>query len=300
MNRQQTRAVAGLFIASLAFTGGCANPRRTASALSAVIPVSSPGVTSPTVSSPAASSPVQSSPAASSSSAASTRIDDSTQINGAYTADSERQLVINYVAGDCTVSARGVATETATSITVHVMVTNRNAVCSAVGYIRNAVAKLSAPWGHRVVRDPSGGVVPVVDGALLLSPSWLPDGYVGSSLTAGASADGNAYASQEWTPADTMQTSSPGVITCRPTAAGVVLTQGYGIGPTSPLLSGEYALADGTSVDVDRDDQGDFGLYWPPPGHPKGWTVSLGSEPECSGFTPLSLGTLLKIASGLH
>jgi hypothetical protein len=286
-------------MAGLTIIGGCANPRGTANALSAVIPVSSPAVSgpsvsSPAVSSPAASSPVQSSPAVTSATAA-TYIEDSTQINGAYTADNERQLVINYVAGDCTVSARGVATETATSITVHVKVTTRNAMCEAIGYIRNAVTPLAAPWGHRVVLDSSGAVVPVVDGALLLSPSWLPAGYQGGQIVAGEVGE-----TQEWSPPDMTQTPSPGVTTCRPTAAGIVLTQGYGIAPTAPLLSGEYAVDDGTAVDVDRDDQGDFALYWPPPGHPKGWTVSLASAPECSGSTPLPLDTLLKIASGLH
>lgn len=182
---------------------------------------------------------------------------------------------------------------------MQVKVTTRNAACEAIGYIRDAVAPLPAPWGHRVVLDPSGAVVPVVDGALLLSASWLPAGYQGGQIVVDG-AGGTVGANQEWTPSDTTETPSPGVTTCRPTAAGVVLSQGYGIAPTSPLLSGEYALDDGTSVDVDRDDQGDFTLYWPPPGHPKGWTVSLGSAPECSGFTPLSLDTLLKIASGLH
>ena len=150
------------------------------------------------------------------------------------------------------------------------------------------------------MHDPSGATVPVVDGAFLLRPSWLPDSYQGGGIRVGASEGGGAIANQEWTPPDTTETPSPGVTTCRPTAAGVVLSQGYGIAPTEQLLSGEYALDDGTSVDVDRDDQGDFTLYWPPPGHPKGWTVSLGSAPQCSGFTPLSLDTLLKIASGLH
>jgi hypothetical protein len=311
MNRQRTLVVAGLYTASLAIMGGCANPHGTAIALSAVIPVSSPAAassstassstTSSAVSSSAVSSPaVSSSSAVSSPAGASTTVHDSTQIYGAVTADSERQLVLTYLGGDCDSSAHGVARESGSVITVRVVVKTSNGLCDAVGYIRTAVAQLSAPWGNRAVRDTTGATVPVVDGALLLSPSWLPDGYQGGGLRAGASADGQANVLQEWTPPDMTQTASPGVITCRPTTAGIVLTQGYGIGPTSPLLTGEYALDDGTAVDVDRDDQGDFALYWPPPGHPKGWTVSLGSEQECTGFTPLSLDTLLKIASGLH
>jgi len=298
MNRQQTLAVAGLFMASLAIIGGCANPRGTASARSAVIVVSSPGVTSPTVSSSAASSPVQSSPAASSSSAASTRIDDSTQINGAYTADSERQLVINYVAGDCTVSARGVATETATSITVHVMVTNRNAVCEAVGYIRNAVAQLSAPWGHRVVLDSSGAVVPVVDGVLLLSPSWLPAGYQGGQIVAGGT-DGKVGEAQEWGPAAAASNSSAAT-TCQPAPAVVSLAQGDGDLPAFSAPPGSQTLANGTLAMVERDDQGDLSLDWTPPGRPGSWMISLQSEPGCPGYQPLSLDTLLKIANSLH
>lgn len=298
MNRQPTLAVVGLFMASLAIIGGCANPRGTASARSAVIAVSSPGVTRPTVSSPAASSPVQSSPAASSSSAASTRIDDSTQINGAYTADSERQLVVNYVAGDCTVSARGVATETAASITVHVKVTTLNAVCEAIGYIRNAVAPLSAPWGHRVVLDSSGAVVPVVDGALLLSPSWLPAGYQGGQIVVGG-ADGKVDEAQEWGPPDPAANSSAAT-TCAPTPAVVSLAQGDGDLPAFSAPPGSQTLANGTLAMVERDDQGDLSLDWTPPGRPGSWMISLQSEQGCPGYQPLSLGTLLKIANSLH
>ena len=231
---------------------------------------------------------------------ASTRVVEPTQINGAVTADSERQLVMTYTGGDCDVSTRAEAVENGPAITVRVFVTTRNGVCDAVGYIRTVVAQLSAPWGNRAVVDSTGATVPVLDGALLLRPSWLPDGYQGGTLTAGPSDDGTAEALQEWTPPDTTEIPSPGVIECRPTAAGVALAQGYGIVPAYSLLPGSQALVDGTQVTVDRDDWGDLGLYWTPPGHPSGWTVSLQSEQECSGFAPLSLDTLLRIANGLH
>ena len=93
MKPRRSAAIVGPFAAAagaLAFVSGCANPRGTASTLSQLRPVSSP----------AASSPAASSPVASSSSAASTRIVDSTQINGAVTADSERELLVGYVGGD--------------------------------------------------------------------------------------------------------------------------------------------------------------------------------------------------------
>ena len=41
-------------------------------------------------------------------------------------------------------------------------------------------------------------------------------------------------------------------------------------------------------------------MFWPPPGHPKGWTVSLAVGARCNGYTPLSLDTLLKIANALR
>jgi hypothetical protein len=215
-----------------------------------------------------------------------------------YTADNERELVISYVAGDCTVSARGVATEAASSITVHVEVTTRNAICGAVGYVRTAVVPLSAPWGHRVVRDPSGAVLSVVDGALLLRPSWLPDGYRGGGITAFASEDGMATADQEWGPPSVTATSAAGDVSCPPTP-GVSLVQGHGITAAEPVLPGSYSLADGTALTVTRDQLNDLALYWTPPGHPQGWSVAVQSTPEC-GNPVLSLDTLLKVANSLH
>lgn len=257
--------MAGLFVPCLAFIGGCANPRGTATALSGVVPVSSRAVASAAVPS---------------SAGASTAVRDSTQIYGAVTADSERQLVLTYLGGDCDISARGAASESGSAITVRVMVKTSNGVCDTVGYIRTAT-------------------VPVIDGALLLRSSWLPDGYQGGTLTAGSSADGKAQALQEWTPPDTTETPSPGVIMCRATPAGVALAQGYGL-TAYPLFSGNQTLANGTPATVGLDDHGDFGLYWTPPGHPVGWTISLQAEPECTGYQPLSLDTLMRIANSLR
>src|ERR1019366_809554 len=265
MNRRRILAVAGLFVPCLAFIGGCANPRGTATALSGVVPVSSRAVASAAVPS---------------SAGASTAVRDSTQIYGAVTADSERQLVLTYLGGDCDISARGAASESGSAITVRVMVKTSNGVCDTVGYIRTAT-------------------VPVIDGALLLRSSWLPDGYQGGTLTAGSPADGKAQALQEWTPPDTTETPSPGVIMCRATPAGVALAQGYGL-TAYPLFSGNQTLPDGTPATVGLDDHGDFGLYWTPPGHPVGWTISLQAEPECTGYQPLSLDTLMRIANSLR
>jgi hypothetical protein len=290
-----TLAILAVSAGALALVGGCANPRGTASALSPIQHVSSAAVSSPAVvSSPAASSVS----AATSSPPATTRIEDSTQINGAYTTDNERQLVINYVAGDCTVSARGVATETSTSITVHVKETTRNAVCEAIGYIRNAVAPLSAPWGHRVVLDSSGAVVPVVDGALLLSPSWLPAGYQGGQIVVGG-ADGKVGEAQEWGPPAPASNSS-GPTTCQPTPAAVSLAQGDSELPPYPTMPGNQTLANGALAIVEHDDHGDLTLDWTPPGYPGSWMISLQSEQGCPGYQPLSLDTLLKIANSLH
>lgn len=270
---------------ALALASGCASPHGAANALSAVIP---------------ASSPAASSPAASSSAAGSTRILDSTQINGAVTADSERELLVSYVGGDCDFSARGEATETATSITVRVHVKTSNGLCDAVGYMRAVAAQLSAPWGNRAVLDEAGATVPVVDGALVLRPSWLPDGYEGGAVVAGADSDGKAGVGQQWVPPDTTETPSPGVIMCRPTTAGVALGQGYDTLPAYPSLPGSQTLTNGASAKVGRDDQGDLALFWTPPGHPAGWAITLQSEQGCTGYQPLSLDTLLKIANGLH
>jgi hypothetical protein len=297
MNRQRNLTVAGLFVTSLAIIGGCANPRGTASALSAVIPVSSPAVSGSAVSGSAVSG----------NAGVSTDVHDSTQIYGAVTADSERQLVLTYLGGDCDVSARGEATENG-PITVQVVLKSSGGICSAVGYIRTAVAPLSAPWGNRAVRDVTGATVPVIDGSLLLRPSWLPHGYQGGGITVGASEGGNATANQEWGPPSVTATSTAGVLSCPP-SPGVTLLQGYGITPTEPLVPGSYSLADGTPVTVTRDQQNDPEpndpepndpeLYWTPPRHPKGWTVALFSAPQC-GNALVPLDTLMKIANGLH
>jgi hypothetical protein len=105
---------------------------------------------------------------------------------------------------------------------------------------------------------------------------------------------------QDRTPSDTTATPSPGVTVRRPTTADVALSQGYGIAPGYPLLPDGQALADGTPVRVDRDDWGDLGLYWSPPGHPTGWTISLQSEQGCTGEQSLPLATLMKIANALR
>jgi hypothetical protein len=285
--------VAGLCTASLAIIGGCANPRGRAAALSAVVPVSSAA---------ASSSPAVSSPAPASSAIVST-VRDSTQIYGAVTADSERQLVVTYLGGDCDVSARGEATENGPTITVQVVVKSSGGICSAVGYIRTAVVELSAPWGNRAVLDPTGATVPVVDGALVLRPTWLPDGYQGGGITVGASDGGYATANQEWGPLQVTATSTAGVLSCPPTP-GVTLLQGYGIKPNEPLVPGSYSLADGTPVTVTRNQPNDaqpndLELYWTPPRRPKGWTAALFSSPPC-GNALVPLDTLMKIANGLH
>jgi len=283
MNRQRALVVAGLFIASLAIIGGCANPRGTANALSAVIPVSSPAV---------------SSAAAASTALASTDVRDSTQIYGAVTAASERELVMTYLGGDCDVSARGDAIENGSTITVHLRVKTSNGPCDAVGYVRTVVAQLSAPWSNRSVFDDTGATVPVVDGALLLRPSWLPDGYQGGGITVGASEGGSATANQEWGPPSITATSAAGAVSCPP-SPGVSLLQGYGITAGDRVLPGSYSLVDGASLTVTRDQFNSLDLYWTPPGYPKGWTVALQSTPEC-GSPVVPLDTLMKIANSLH
>jgi len=294
MGHRRTRAVVGLSAACLAVIGGCANPHGTASTLSTVVPASSPAVSGAPGSSPAVSSP------AVSTASGSTYIRDSTQISGAVTAASERELVVSYVGGVCDISARGEAIESGSSITVHVLVTTRNALCTAQGFGRTATAQLSAPWDNRVVRDLTGATVPVVDGALLLRPSWLPDGYQADPITVSES-DGHVGVGQDWRPPLVSALSSVGISSCTAGTSAVGLGQGLGSAPLNdPLLPGSYSLADGTRVSVYRNDQGELVLYWTPPHHPKGWVVALQAFGQCEGDQPLSLDTMLKIANGLH
>ena len=143
--------------------------------------------------------------------------------------------------------------------------------------------------------------MPTVDGALLLQPSWLPAGYQVDLVGAGESGDGSgdAVAQTEYalpTPAP----SPPAQQQCLPGPGDVELEQGYGITPGYPPLPGAYALANGTSVKVDRDDQGLSAVYWTPPNRPTGWSVGLYASTRCQGDVPLPLATLMQIANGLH
>ena len=214
------------------------------------------------------------------------------------TADSERQLVISYIGGACDASARGEAVDNGSSITVHVLVTVLNGMCTAQGIGRTAVAPLAAPWGNRVVRDLTGANVPVIDAALLLRPAWLPDGYEGGAIFVDGSEDGMAAADQEWGPPSVTATTAAGNASCPPTP-GVSLVQGYGISAGDPVVPGSYALSNGISLTVTRDQLNDLHLYWTPPGHPNGWTVALWSSPGC-GNPLVPLDTLMKIANSLH
>jgi hypothetical protein len=223
---------------------------------------------------------------------------ESTQILGVLTADSERQLVINFMGGACDVSARGYADEAGSAIVVHVLVTRRQAACPAVGYLRTVVAQLAGSWGEQHIVDSQGASVPTIDGALLLTPGWLPDGYQGGAANVGAT-DGNTTAAQTWAPPE-VDTTSAAAVACPPQAAGVELIQGYGVTPHYALLPGSHVLANGSTVRADRDEQQNVGLYWTPPHHPAGWTAALYSSSRCSGDTPVPLETLMTIANSLR
>ncbi len=208
--------------------------------------------------------------------------------------------MLSYVGGICDVSARGEASENGPSITVHVLITVLNGACTAQGFSRTVIARLSAPWDNRVVRDLTGATVPVVDGTLLMHPSWLPDGYQADPIEVSES-DGKVGVGQEWRPPLVTSLSSAGISSCTAGTAAVGLGQGLGSAPLhEQLLSGSYALADGTPVSVYRDDQGELGLYWTPRDHPKGWIVALQGFGQCASDQPLSLDTMLKIANGLR
>jgi hypothetical protein len=269
------------------------------------VAASSPAVSgSPTPELPASPSTSESTgapsaPASTASPTASTTVRESTQLSGVIA--SGTQLVITYVGGECDVSARGSATEAASSIVVHVHVTSSNGVCSAVGYVRSVTVQLNSPWNRRAIVDDTGAAVPTVDGALLLQPGWLPAGYEAGLVGSGQSSDGsdNAVAVTDYAPS--MPSASPsGQQQCVAGPGDVELSQGYGITSGYPPLPGTYALTDGTPVTVERDDQGLFGVYWTPSHRPTGWSVGLNASTRCQGDVPLPLATLMQIANGLH
>jgi hypothetical protein len=229
----------------------------------------------------------------------STSVRDSTQLYGVIA--SGTQLVMSYLGGDCDVSARGSATETATSIAVQVHVTSSDGICSAVGYLRSVTVALNSPWNHRAIVDDTGAAVPTVDGALLLQPGWLPTGYEADFVSAGESSDesDNAVAVTDYA-VPTPSASPSGQPQCQPGPGDVQLEQGYGITAPYPPLPGAHALADGTPVTIDSDPQGLVGVYWTPRNRPAGWTVGLQASTRCQGDVPVPVATLMQIANGLH
>jgi hypothetical protein len=206
--------------------------------------------------------------------------------------------VISYMGGACDVSARGYADEAGSAIAVHVLVTTRQAACPAIGFLRTVAAQLAGLWGEQHVVDSQGASVPTIDGALLLTPGWLPDGYRGGAANVGAT-DGTTTAAQTWAPPEVDATPAAAVA-CHPEAAGVELVQGYGVIPHYALLPGSHVLANGSTVRVERDPKQNVGLYWTPPHHPAGWTAALYSYSRCGGDTPVPLETLITIADSLH
>ena len=243
-----------------------------------------------------------SAPASVSPSATVAVVRDTTQINGVLVAAGGRDLSIDYVGGDCDVSATARAAETNTTITVHVLVKASGGICSAVGYARTANVVLTTPWNRRRIVDVTGATVPTMDATQLLQPTWLPPGYVLQGIAQVGASDDNVAAGETWSIPSTVPSPSSA---CKPSPDALSVTQGE-LGPQLagyPTVPGIYTV-NGQPATLQRAndpfDVGALSLSWTPPSRPSGWTITVSASPQCQGDTPLTPDTVLRFANGLR
>lgn len=281
---------AALTAATLAVAvSSCAQPAGSVAGLS--------GVGSTSASAPASASP----------SATAGLVRDSTQINGVLVAAGGRDLSIDYVGGDCDVSANAYVVDTSPTLTVHVLVKTSGGMCEAVGYARTANAVLDSPWAGRRIVDSTGGTVPTMDATQLLQPTWLPPGYVLQGIAQVGASDDNVDAGETWSVPSSASSSVLGANanTCTPSQDALSVREGV-LGPQPPgypTVPGSYSV-NGQPATLQRAndpfDTGALSLTWTPPQRPAGWTITVSSSPQCQGDLPLTTVTVLRFANGLR
>jgi hypothetical protein len=255
------------------------------------------GVTSEPASAPASvSPPVSPAPAPGT-------IRDSTQINGALVLKGGRELSIDYVGGDCDLSASARADETSTAITVQVLVKDSGGMCEAIGYARTVNAPLNSPWAGRRIVDITGTTVATMDATQLLQPTWLPPAYVSEGIAQVGASDDNVDAGETWSVPSSVP--SLGATSCKPSQDALSIREGV-LGPQPPgypTVPGTYVV-NGRPATLQRaNDPFDIGaltLSWTPPDRPSGWTITVSASPQCQGDLPLTSNTVLRFANGLR
>jgi hypothetical protein len=228
---------------------------------------------------------------------------DSTQINGVLVAAGGHDLSIDYVGGDCDISASAYAVDTSPTITVHVVVKDSGGSCEAVGIARTANAVLDSPWNGRRIVDVTGATVPTMDATQLLQPTWLPPGYVLQGIAQVGASDDNVDAGETWSIPSSVP--SPGATSCAPSQDALSMREGV-LGPQPPgypTVPGTYSV-NGQPAMLQRAndpfDTGALSLSWTPPDRPSGWTITVSASPQCLGDAPLTSDTVLRFANGLR
>jgi hypothetical protein len=162
--------------------------------------------------------------------------------------------------------------------------------CALVGYFRTASVELGRPLGDRVLVDgTTGRQRRPFDGATLLSPRFLPDGW--AMLQEGPGFD-EPEQSVEWRRTFGPPRLSPRDGRCAETVTPVSVSQSPDAGVLGP---GEPVELRGTRGTVVHDTSGGARIRWAE----RGQVVEVADTPSCAGTPQGDVDLLLRIAGGL-
>ena len=223
------------------------------------------------------------------------RAGDGPRIEGLRTESDERGLVATYLGGACDGPASLLIEESGDRVDVAVQVLpgpggDEGTTCPAVGIGRSVRADLAEPLADRTV-SADGEQIKPYDGANLVVPDRLPDGFALRSETGSREATGWT---QTYGPPRDERLGAP----CRPGQRSLSVSTG----PRVNDFSAAYFRDDGP---VDAGD-GDARLYSQGGGSVRyvalrvsGQPVSLSYAADCGGAAP-SVEELVEIADGLQ
>jgi hypothetical protein len=231
--------------------------------------------------------------------------------DGARTGSDGRELVIFLTGGPelvtgnpCTEAYDARVAESSTAVRVRLLA-RRPATpadwtygCTSAGHTRSVKVRLKQPLGKRgLVQEPEGGLRPVFDGATLLEPSWLPDGYRFWQEQPGF---GEFDERRDWRRVWGSDRAADGQ-RCVAGRQSISVAQ-------SPAERGAGSGSAPSPGAQERDVRGNKGWYLPPDQFTSGgvvWnedgtSIVVRSEPACEGDTPVPEDALLRFARGLQ
>lgn len=230
--------------------------------------------------------------------------------SGARTSPDGRRLLIVLVGGPayreddpCTVAYDADVQESASEVRMTIMSASPPAQgefgCTSEGHFRSVEVTLAASLGtRRLIEVQFDREQPVFDGARLLEPTWLPDGFVLGTEAAGYPDPEEVRSWQRtWSEAE----RPPGEDGCAAGASPIVFTQGAASLVDAYPSNGEeprrtHDVNGATATYYDGGTMGINRLAWTRGG--EGYV--LASRPSCVGDTPAAEDTLVRIARGLE